>query len=140
MRVPILAMRSTPYVYTAINQNEISWKPVAGLAHIIVSPAPPPESGPVRDQKLILGPTNLLSLGRSSTYCESITATRPQPPLFDECSPRSCLRTLFIGSLPDDTANNAALSALQSSVHDGTARWSVCAGKRILQRKTLQRR
>ena len=39
MRVPILVMRSTPYVYTAINQNEISWKPVAGSARIIVSPA-----------------------------------------------------------------------------------------------------
>ena len=47
--------------------------------------------------------------------------TGPQPPSFNE--PLTSLESLplFMSSLPDEPADNAALSALQSFVHDGTA-------------------
>lgn len=47
-------------------------------------------------------------------------ATCPQPPSFDEQLASLESHPLFMNSLPDDTADNAVLSALQSLVHDGT--------------------
>ena len=46
--------------------------------------------------------------------------THPQPPSFDEHLASLESLPLFMSSLPDDTTDNAALSALQSLVHDGT--------------------
>jgi hypothetical protein len=47
-------------------------------------------------------------------------ATGPQSPSFDEQFASLESFPLFMSSLPDDTGDNAALSALQSLVHDGT--------------------
>ena len=47
-------------------------------------------------------------------------ATGPQPPSFNEQLASFESLPLFMSSLPDDPADNAALSALQSLVHDGT--------------------
>jgi hypothetical protein len=47
-------------------------------------------------------------------------ATCPQPPSFDDHLASLESHPLFMSSLPDDAADNAALSALQSLVHDGT--------------------
>ena len=46
--------------------------------------------------------------------------TGPQPPSFNEQLTSLESLPLFMSSLPDDPADNAALSALQSLVHDGT--------------------
>jgi hypothetical protein len=46
--------------------------------------------------------------------------TLPQPPSFDEHLTSLESVPLFMSSLPDDPADNVALSALQSLVHDGT--------------------
>ena len=46
--------------------------------------------------------------------------TGPQPPSFNEQLASLESLPLFMSSLPDDPADNAALSALQSLVHDGT--------------------
>ena len=47
-------------------------------------------------------------------------ASGPQPPSFNEQLASLEALPLFMSSLPDDPADNAALSALQSLVHDGT--------------------
>lgn len=49
-----------------------------------------------------------------------IMATHPEPPSFDEHLASLESHPLFMSSLPDDDVDNAALSALQSLVHDGT--------------------
>jgi hypothetical protein len=80
-------------------------------------------------------------------------ATRPQPPSFDEHLASLESHPLFMSSLPDDTGDNAALSALQSLVHDGTPdgrsvpfrvprRWRshVHGSTRKKSRKTLRNR
>jgi len=46
--------------------------------------------------------------------------TGPQPPSFNEQLASLGSLPLFMSSLPDDPADNVALSALQSLVHDGT--------------------
>ena len=46
--------------------------------------------------------------------------TGPQPLSFNEQLASLESLPLFMNSLPDDPADNAALSALQSLVHDGT--------------------
>ena len=48
------------------------------------------------------------------------TATLPQPPSFDDHLASMDSLPLFMSSLPDDPTDNAALSALQSLIHDGT--------------------
>jgi hypothetical protein len=47
-------------------------------------------------------------------------ATGPQPPSFNDQLASLESLPLFMSSLPDDPADNPALSALQSLVHDGT--------------------
>jgi hypothetical protein len=49
-----------------------------------------------------------------------IMATCPQPPSFDKQLASLESHPLFMSSLPEDTADNPVLSALQSLVHDGT--------------------
>jgi hypothetical protein len=46
--------------------------------------------------------------------------TSPQPTSFNEQLASLESPPLFMNSLPDDPADNAAVSALQSLVHDGT--------------------
>ncbi|KAN0140231.1 hypothetical protein V8E53_002127 [Lactarius tabidus] len=47
-------------------------------------------------------------------------ATLPQPPSFDEHLSSLDSLPLFMNSLPDEPTDNAALSALQSLIHEGT--------------------
>jgi hypothetical protein len=111
----------------AVNQTEI-WKTGpcarAGGSRIIALLSLfrllPPESVPVKLKDSFSGPPIYLSIGHPSTYCKSIMATCPQPPSLDEHLASFESHPLFMSSLPNDTTDNAALSALQSLVHDGT--------------------
>lgn len=49
-----------------------------------------------------------------------MSATGPQPPSFKEQLASLESLPLFMSSLPDDPTDNAAISALQSLVYDGT--------------------
>ena len=85
-------------------------------------------------------------------FARVIMATGPQPPSFDEHLASFESHPLFMSSLPDDTTDNAALSALQSLVHDGTPdgrsvpffrcprRWRSHAHAKKKSRKTLRNR
>src|SRR5712691_9070783 len=75
-------------------------------------------------------------------------ATDPQPPSFNEQLASLESLPLFMSSLPDDPADNAALSALQSLVHDGTPDgqyytcsppWCYCTAQAGLTRKSHEK-